>query len=55
MDELYLVLCSNDNTDEQRAFVSFRRSDADAIKACFLRFVTDPQDWKVVVIRSVEE
>ncbi len=55
MDEIYLVLCTNDKTDEQRAFVAFRRSDAESIKSSFLHFVANMPDWFVTIIRSVEE
>ncbi len=55
LDELYLVLCTNDETDEQRAFCAFRRSDAETIKISFLQFCVHPEAWNVVIIRSIEE
>lgn len=55
MDDLYLVVCINDKTNDQRAFVARNRSVAQSIKDSFLSFVSDLPDWFVTIIRSDEE
>lgn len=50
MEEMYLVLCSNDKEDDLRVFFATRRSDADLLKVCFLQFFAHPEEWNVVIL-----